>query len=824
MQNTTEKISDDDTTISQDELTGLSNEQARQRLSEYGLNEIQEEHTNLFLKFLHYFWGPIPWMIEAAAILSGAVGHWDDLILIIALLLINGLIGFWEEHKASNALDALKNQLALKARVLRSSHWQVIPAKELVPGDIIRLRLGDIVPADVRLLDGEYLRVDQSALTGESLPIDKKIGDQAYSGTIAKQGEMVAEVEATGINTFFGRTAKLVEGAGAVSHFQQAVMRIGNFLIALAVVLSIILISVELTRGSPLLHVLEFVLILVIASIPVAMPAVLSVTMALGAKALSKHKAIVSRLQSIEEMAGIDILCADKTGTLTQNKLSLGDPVIFEADNADDVTLAAALASRAENNDAIDLAILESVSDRKQLERYKQTKFTPFDPVNKRTEARLTIQDNSNQGQQPAFSTSKGAPQIIIDLCRLSGETRKRAEDAVEQLASRGYRTLGVARTTDDETWQFLGVLSLYDPPREDSADTIHEARKHGISVKMVTGDHIAIAREISGGLGLGRNILPPDALPDDQEAKTDLSLVHKLEQSDGFAQVFPEHKYAIVKKLQEGGHLVGMTGDGVNDAPALKQAEVGIAVSDATDAARAAASLVLTAPGLSTIIHAVEEARRIFGRMMSYTIYRIAMTIDIMVFVVLAMLATHAYPLTALMIILLALLDDLPIMTIAYDHTWLEPRPVRWQMKRILTVSSTLGVLAVAETFLMMLIGRDYLGLHGAALQTLIFLQLVAGGHLMLFVTRSKQRFWRAPYPSWQLLTATLGTQVVAALMAWAGWWMAAIPASVIGLVWIYNLAWMFLQDQIKLGLYHVMPATSQKQSAGDVGIHPAS
>lgn len=820
MQNTIAN-NDDEIPASQPDLTGLSNEEAKQRLSKYGPNEIQEDHTNALIKFLHYFWGPIPWMIEAAAVLSGIVGHWDDLTLIVALLLINGLIGFWEEHKANNALEALKDQLALKARVRRSNQWQSIPANELVPGDIIRLRLGDIIPADVRLVDGDYLRVDQSALTGESLPIDKKVGDEAYSGTVAKQGEMVAEVSATGENTFFGRTAKLVEGAGAVSHFQQAVMRIGNFLIALAIVLSIILISVEIARGYALLHVLEFVLILVIASIPVAMPAVLSVTMALGAKALSKHRAIVSRLQSIEEMAGIDILCADKTGTLTQNKLSLGDPVLFEAENADEITLAAGLASRAENNDAIDLAILESISDKEKFDAYEQVKFTPFDPVIKRTEAKIVSRSND---QTQAFSTSKGAPQVILDLCKTEGKTRKRAEETVEKLAGRGYRTLGVARTTRDGAWKFLGILSLFDPPREDSADTIREARDHGISVKMVTGDHIAIARETSGKLGMGRNILPPDSLPDDHDAETDPALVRKLERSDGFAQVFPEHKYAIVKKLQEGGHLVGMTGDGVNDAPALKQAEVGIAVSDATDAARAAASLVLTAPGLSTIIHAVEEARRIFGRMMSYTTYRIAMTIDIMVFVVLAMLATHTYPLTALMIILLALLDDLPIMTIAYDHTWLEPRPVRWQMKRILTVSSTLGILAVVETFLMMLIGRDYIDLHGAALQTLIFLQLVAGGHLMLFVTRSKQRFWRAPYPSWQLLTATLGTQVLAALMAWAGWWMTAIPASVIGLVWIYNIAWMFLQDQIKLGLYRVMPATSESPSSGDVSTDTAS
>ena len=784
--------------------TGLSNSEAAQRLHQYGPNEIHEHRVHPLRKFLHYFWGPIPWMIEMAAILSGLVGHWDDLSLILSLLLINGVIGFWEEHKASNALDALKSQLALKARALREGAWHEIAARELVPGDIIRLRLGDIIPADVKLMDGDYLRVDQSALTGESLPVDKKPGDEAFSGTIAKQGEMVAEVTTTGEQTFFGRTAKLVESAGATSHFQQAVMRIGNFLIAVAVALSALLIGVELMRGAHFLHIIQFVLILVIASIPVAMPAVLSVTMALGAKALSKHKAIVSKLQSIEEMAGIDILCSDKTGTLTQNKLSLGDPVLFEASNINELNLAAALASKAENQDAIDLAVIASLPDASLLRHYRQLKFTPFDPVSKRTEARIETEVGE-------FHCTKGAPQVILDLCGVDGAERERADQAVAELASRGFRTLGVARTGTDGDWHFLGILSLYDPPREDSAATIREARAHGIAVKMVTGDHIAIAREISGELGMGRDILPPDRLPSDPEAKADAALVRELEEADGFAQVFPEHKYAIVKALQEGGHLVGMTGDGVNDAPALKQADAGIAVSGATDAARAAASLVLTAPGLSTIIHAVEEARRIFARMMSYTIYRIAMTIDIMVFVVLAMLVTHHYPLTAVLIILLALLDDIPIMTIAYDNTWLEPRPVRWQMKRVLTVASVLGLVAVAETFVMLMLGRGMLGLKGPGLQTLMFLQLVAGGHLMLFVTRSKQGFWRAPYPSWQLAAATIGTQVVAALMAWQGWLMTAIPAEVIGLVWIYNIAWMVVQDAVKLVLYRLLPGDAK-------------
>jgi len=789
-----------------DPEAGLSNDEVRARQERYGFNELHEEQSNPLLEFGRYFWGPIPWMIEVAAILSAAVRHWPDFILIMALLIINAVIGFWEERKAANALDALKDQLALKSRALRNGKWAETPARELVPGDVLRLRLGDIVPADVKLIDGDYLRVDQSALTGESLPVDKAVGGVAYSGTVAKQGEMVAVVTTTGEHTFFGRTAKLVEAAGGESHFQKAVMRIGNFLIAVALVLSVVLVGVELWRGSPAMRLIQFVLILVVASIPVAMPAVLSVTMALGARALSKMKAIVSRLQSIEEMAGIDILCSDKTGTLTQNKLTLGEPVLFEAQEEAQLIRMAALASREENQDAIDLAVLQQAGGAKALEGYRQVKFTPFDPVSKRTEGLV----ETGEGEQ--FRVTKGAPQVVLEMSTADADARRRAEQAVDDMASRGYRTLGVARADESGQWHFLGILSLYDPPREDSLQTIADARAHGIDVKIVTGDHIAIGSETSGQLGLGRNLLPADALkPVAEGSKPDPETIRALENADGFAQVFPEHKYDIVRILQAGGHIVGMTGDGVNDAPALKQADVGIAVSGATDAARAAASLVLTGEGLSVIIHAVEEARRIFERMMSYTIYRIAMTFDIMIFVVLAMLTYEVYPLTAIMIILLALLDDIPIMTIAYDNTWLDPNPVRWRMGRVLSISSILGALAVVETFGMMWFAKAHMALGLGELQTVMFLQLVAGGHLMLFVTRSKRGFWQKPLPSWQLFTAIVATQAVAVLLAGFGWLMPAIPWSIIGIVWVYNLIWMVFQDGIKLVVYRLLDQRAQ-------------
>ena len=784
---------------------GLSGAEATARLAQYGPNALEEEKTHPLLKFLGYFWGPIPGMIEVAAILSALVKHWGDLIIIVFLLVFNAIIGFWEEHEAANALEALKDQLALKARVLRDGNWQEIEAPDLVPGDVIRVRPGDIIPADLKLVEGEYLSVDQAALTGESLPVNKAPDDIAYSGSIAKQGEMVALVTATGGNTFFARTAKLVETAGAVSHFQKAVMRVGDFLIFIAVGLSIILVVVELHRGLPVLDLVEFVLILVVASIPVAMPAVLSVTMALGALALSKMKAIVSRLQAIEEMAGIDVLCSDKTGTLTLNQLTLGDPVTFGLAEPQEVIMAACLASRAENRDAIDDAVMDGLKDKSPLQACSFMKFIPFDPIHKRTEA--TVKDGDK-----TFKVTKGAPQVIMEMCHLDGDIQAQAQKVVDELAAKGYRTLGVARADNGDAWRFLGLLPLYDPPRLDAAETIAEAQAHGIKVKMITGDNVAIGREIAGQLGLGTNIQPAsDIFP--QEGVCDLgsAMVDKIEQADGFAEVFPEHKYNIVKALQERGHLVAMTGDGVNDAPALKQAEVGIAVSGATNAAQAAAALVLTEPGLKVIIQAVEEARRIFERMMSYTVYRIAMTISIMVFVVAAMLSYNVFPLTAMMIIILALLDDIPIMTIAYDNTYLSPTPVRWEMGRVLTVSTVLGFLATIESFMLFFIGRNVLNLPLPQLQTLLFLRLAAGGHLLLFVTRTKNEFWQPPYPSWQLSTAIVATQIVAVLMCGFGWLVPRLPWDLIGYVWVYIIVWMIIQDLCKLGLHALVENRSR-------------
>lgn len=787
---------------------GLSESEAKNRLSQYGYNELKEKKVNPVTKFLSYFWGPIPWMIEVAVIFSAAVGDWADFTIIFLLLIGNGLIGFFEEKSAGDAVAALKAQLALNATVKRDGQWVSVPARELVPGDVMRLKIGDVLPADGRLLTDDPVKIDQAALTGESLPVDHKQGEQIYSSSVVKMGQGEAVVNGTGVNTFFGKTAQLVAQTETVSHFQKSVLKIGNFLIIVAGILIAIIILQRFFSGElDIIRLLKFCLVLTVASIPVAMPTVLSVSMSVGAQNLAKKNAVVTRLSAIEELSGMNMLCSDKTGTLTLNKLSLGEPYTRPGVTEEELILAAALASDTQDADPIDLIVTAGIKDKTTLNSYHLEHFTPFDPVSKRTEAQVTTANGKT------IKVSKGAPQVILDLAPNKGEIEAGVNQVIEGYAKRGYRALGVARTDDQGEWQFLGILSLFDPPRPDSQITIADAKKLGVPVKMATGDQVLIAKETARQLGLGQNILDAKIF-----RETPASLLGNLDQeiihADGFGQVFPEDKYHVVDVLQHHGYLVGMTGDGVNDAPALKKADAGVAVSGATDAARAAADIVLLTPGLSVIIDAIKLSRQIFERMTSYTLYRITATIQILVFTTLAIIFFNSYPLTALMIVFLALLNDGAIMTIAFDNAKIAKEPQKWNMTQVLTLSGVLGAINVIATFLLYYLAQTYgqsllptnkLDPGSASpLQTLIFFNIALLGMMTLYAVRTKGPFW-SMLPAKPLAIATGTSVAISTLLAVFGFFGLIIPIGFGWAIfnWVYCFIFLLILDRAKLTVY---------------------
>jgi len=775
---------------------GLTAEEAQRRLAQGGPNAIAERRRNPVLAFLGYFWAPIPWMIEVALMLSVLARHWTDAAIIAVLLAMNGLVAFAEEHQAANAIAALKQRLASSARVRRDGRWAEVPVRELVPGDVVRVRIGDVIPADLRILDEVTMEVDQSALTGESLAAARSRGDTLYSGSVVQRGEAEALVYATGPSSYMGRTTALVQTAGTVSHFQRAVLRIGNYLIVVAVALVTATVVVSLLRGNAILETLEFALVVTIASIPVALPAVLSVTMAVGARKLAKQQAVVSHLPAVEELGGMDLLCSDKTGTLTQNRLAVEGRWRAAGVAENEMAAAAAGASRAESGDPIDQAVLAAVGELPA--GLNIVEFTPFDPVGKRTEA--TVCDSAGR----RYRVSKGAPQVIAALCERDagpGQVKGVVDGVVDGFAAHGYRSLAVASTAGTSgqgEWRLLGVLALADPPRGDSAETIRAAEELGVDVKMITGDQVAIGREVAHRVGLGENILDAATLDSSDE-----EVSARVAEADGFAQVFPEHKYRIVKLLQAQGHIVGMTGDGVNDAPALKQADAGIAVDGATDAARGAADVVLLAPGLSVIVSAIRQAREIFARMTSYAIYRIAETIRVLLLITLAIVVMNFFPVTAAMIVLLALLNDGAILAIAYDRVRGSPKPAAWDMRAVLTVASVLGATGVLQTFLLFVLADTVFGLDRDLIRTLIYLKLSVAGHLTIFVTRTRGPFWSRPAPAPVLLGAVLVTQAIATLIAVYGVLMTPLGWGWAGVVWAYALLWFPVDDQVKLAAY---------------------
>ena len=717
---------------------GLSAEEAQRRLKQYGYNELPQEQGSALLQFLSYFHGTIPYMIMTAALISGILGHYPTLIIILVLLVMNAVVGFREEYQAGNVIAALKEKLAVQATVRRDGQWQSVQARMLVPGDVVRLRIGNIIPADAKLLEGDPIEVDQSALTGESLPVEHVAGDAVYSGSIVRRGETDAVIYATGASSYYGKAAHLVESTQTVSHLQQAIMRIANYLLVIAVVLALLIIGVAFARHDPMLVVLQLVLVLVVAAVPVAMPAVMSVTLALGAGRLAAKQAIVTRLSSVEEVAGIDVLCSDKTGTLTQGTLTPGVPFSVPGVTPAEVMLAAALASRAEDKDPIDLAVLSALQDTNRLQGYRVVHFTPFDPVSKRTEAQVAAADGR------PFKVSKGAPQVVRALRPGVDPAGSDVDQAIADFAARGFRSLAVARTGEDGQWRLLGVIPLYDPLREDSKSTLESARQLGLRVKMVTGDQLPIAKEIARQLDLGPNIVNAELFGDTSVHESG-QLADAIERADGFAQVFPEHKYHIVDVLQRRGHIVGMTGDGVNDAPALKASNVGVAMGRrGTDVAREAADVVLLADSFPSMVGAIRAGRRIVDNLRKAVSFLFSVHVPIIGLVLLPVLMNLPLLLFPVHIVVLEFLID-PAVSVGFEAEPADPgvmeRPPRDPdapiFDRGLIVRSLIeGGIVLAGSFLLFLFTIDS-GYAEPVARSLAFTSLVVASLTLMFVNR---------------------------------------------------------------------------------------
>ncbi|CAI0555862.1 unnamed protein product, partial [Linum tenue] len=822
---------------------GLSSDEGANRLQIFGPNKLEEKKVcsspffeSKVLKFLGFMWNPLSWVMEAAAIMAIALANgggkppdWQDFVGIICLLVINSTISFIEENNAGNAAAALMAGLAPKTKVLRDGKWSEQDAAVLVPGDIISIKLGDIVPADARLLEGDPLKIDQSALTGESLPVTRHPGDEVFSGSTCKQGELEAVVIATGVHTFFGKAAHLVDSTNQVGHFQQVLTAIGNFCIcSIAIGIVIEIVVMYPIQHRPYRQGIDNLLVLLIGGIPIAMPTVLSVTMAIGSHKLSQQGAITKRMTAIEEMAGMDVLCSDKTGTLTLNKLSIDKNLIevfIKGVDKEYVILSAARASRVENQDAIDACMVNMLADPKEARAgIREVHFLPFNPVDKRTA--LTYIDESN-GKW--YRASKGAPEQILELCHSSQDLRRKVHSVIEKFAERGLRSLGVARQEVPEKtkespggpWEFVGLLNLFDPPRHDSAETIRRALQLGVNVKMITGDQLAIGKETGRRLGMGTNMYPSAALlGQDKDSNIAAIPVEELiEKADGFAGVFPEHKYEIVKKLQERKHIVGMTGDGVNDAPALKKADIGIAVADATDAARSASDIVLTEPGLSVIISAVLTSRAIFQRMKNYTIYAVSITIRI-VFGFMLIALIWKFDFSPFMVLIIAILNDGTIMTISKDRVKPSPLPDSWKLKEIFCTGVVLGgYMALMTVIFFWAMHKtdffsDKFGVKSIRdseheMMSALYLQVSIVSQALIFVTRS--RSWSfVERPGWLLMIAFALAQLVATVLAvYANWSFARIKGigwGWAGVVWLYSIVFYFPLDIMKFAIRYIL------------------
>ena len=749
---------------------GLTQSEGINRLKQFGFNEIVEKKTNPFLEFLQRYWGPMPWLLELAMGLSFALKHNLEGIVILVLLTVNAVIGHIHSRGSQKAVGLLKKKLAIQAKVLRDGAWVLKAAREIVTGDIILVKLGDIIPADCKIVNGE-LSVDESALTGESMPVDAHLSQVIYSGSIVKRGEARCVVVNIGENTFFGKTVQLVRIAKPRSHQEEVMMAIVKYMMYLGIAASLLVAIYALLMRVDILLVLTFITIFLMGAVPVALPAVLTIVQAVGSMELSRKGALVTRLDSIEDAASIDVLCLDKTGTITQNKLSVTDAIPLADYKKEDVVRIAALASKIEGMDLIDLAIIEYANRMGiNLDTYRQISYSPFDPSTKRTEAII-----ETSGKR--LRAIKGAPQIVIAMCgRLDQETQRKADRSNEEYSKKGYRMIAVARSEGDEpeNIQLVGLLPLSDPPRPDSRSMIEEARNLGIKSVMLTGDNLAIAKQIAAQVGIGSDIIKLADLKgvsDDEQGE-------KIEKSNGLAEIYPEDKYRIVKILQSRGHRVGMTGDGVNDAPALKQAEMGIAVSNSTDVAKASASVVLTEPGVGVIIDAVTISRQTYQRMLTWVINKVTKVIEFVGLLTLSFFWFHDIVLSLLGMSLLVFSNDFVTMSLATDRVKHTSNPNQWNVKNITLASLVPGILLVVEGILVILMGMKYFHLGWEKLRTLVMLNLVFNSQFRILIVRERRHFWSS-LPGKELIMLDAATLIGFALLGIYGIFIPSLTLS---------------------------------------------
>ena len=758
---------------------GLTSEEARVRLAQHGPNAVAEEREHPLRTLLAKFWAPVPWMLEVAVVLELAMGEWVEALLFAALLVFNGVLGFAQERRAEGALALLRSRLQVRTQVRRDGSWQSVAAEALVPGDLVHLQMGDLVPADARLSDGD-LDVDQSALTGESLAVHLAPGGLAYAGATVVRGQGSGEVTATGASTYFGKTAELVRSARSPSHLEQVILGIVRYLVGIDLLLVVALFAYALATGFPLAQLLPFSLILLIASVPVALPATFTLATALGALDLAGHGLLVTRLSAIEEAAAMDVLCTDKTGTITENRLSLS--ALRPRPPHDETTLLryAALASDEAGSDPLDLAILDAARERGVVPG-ERLRFVPFEPATKRAEAYLADPAGARR-------VAKGAPDWVARLVAAPGPGW---DSDVAALEGTGARVLGVVAGPESGPLEAVGVLALDDTVRPDSAALVARLHQLGVRVIMVTGDALTTGRAVAARVGIGERACLADRLRSGAPASAD--------DCDLFAEVLPEDKFHLVRGLQRAGHVVGMTGDGVNDAPALRQAEVGVAVSSATDVAKAAASVVLTSPGLADVVVGVETSRRIYQRMLTYTLNKIIKTFQIALFLSVGLLVTGQFVTTPRLVVLLLFANDFVTMSIATDNVPFSPRPDRWPVRGLVVSAMLLAVPLLAVSFGVYWAGLAWFRLGPDQLHTLVFVWLVFSGQATVYLVRERRRFWRST-PSPLLAVSSAADILLVSALALLGWLMAPIGAAEVLAMLVLALLYLVGTDALKV------------------------